>query len=438
MNSMTSNDTPGYDIKVAPDRAYVYVNMAGHWVPVGLLRQLGDQHSQLWEFRYGRNWRARADTFALDPVNLPLSPGPVVSRHVPGALMDAGPDRWGWRLTDLRYRRLLDAALRKGAAQDAPPSRMRAMTTLDVLLLGADDRVGTLGFGPGLDGPLLQGTHRTLHDLALLEAAMVGFDAGEPVPDEIRLLGAGTSLGGARPKATVRLSDGSLWLAKFSRRGDAIDAVRCEHAAMTLAAAAGVTVPETRVVSMGSREALLVRRFDRADDRGNERRLPYLSCLSLLGLRETDMGGSYPEIADRMRRAGCPTADLAELFRRMLVNVGIGNQDDHLRNHGLILCDGSWRLSPAFDVMPTPEGPGFQAIGVGVMGADPTLRNALSQCGRFGLDKGEASSIANEVGRVIEGWRDHFVSCGVSVRDLTTLTSGMVDVAPPLVVTPGR
>jgi serine/threonine-protein kinase HipA len=423
----------GYDIRQAPGHAYVYLRASDAWTPVGLLRQLGDRHATTWEFRYGRRWRSRPDAFPLDPVNLPLSADPVTSRSVPGAIQDAAPDRWGMRLTDLRFRRMLDAAIRAEAPQganDAPPPRMRMMTTLDVLLLGSDDRVGALAFGTGLDGPLLRVPGASLHDLAYLEAAMVAFDAGQPVSDEFRLMGAGTSLGGARPKATVRLPDGGLWLAKFRRRDDTIDVVRCEHAAMTLAAAAGATIAETRVLSLGNREALLVRRFDREAAEDGERRLPYLSGLSLLGLQETDLGGSYPEIADRMRRAGCPPGDLVELFRRMVINVGLGNQDDHLRNHGLLMRDGRWTLSPGFDVAPTPDGSGFQAIGVGVMGPDATLRNALSQCGRFGLDLDAATTLARQAGEVLGGWREHFAAYGVSERDLATLARGMVDVTP--------
>jgi serine/threonine-protein kinase HipA len=191
---------------------------------------------------------------------------------------------------------------------------------------------------------------------------------------------------------------------------------------MTLARVAGVDVAETRVVSFGKREALLVRRFDRIPQAdGSQTRLPFVSALSLLGLSETDLGGSYPEIADAMRKAGCPAEDLRQLFRRMVVNVACGNTDDHLKNHGFRLLDGRWRLTPAYDIVPSPDGMDIQAIGVGVLGSTPCYSNVLSKAGRFGVPHEEAVAIVQEVVAVMSTWREHFEQCRVPTVDIKRL-----------------
>ncbi|MBF0305542.1 MAG: type II toxin-antitoxin system HipA family toxin [Alphaproteobacteria bacterium] len=387
-----------------PKRAFVFLARAGAWTPVALLevglQREGRPH---YSFSYGRKWRARADAFPLDPVHLPLDSAIEPSPRMFGALLDSGPDRWGNRLLDERF-----------AEKARPP------TILDRLLLAGDDRAGALAFGPTADAPVLRPAMVPIRDLAAVEEAMVRFDAGERLEPDLAVLANGTSLGGARPKATVRRTDGGLWLAKFRRKADAIDVVRAEHATMTLAAAAGLRVADTEVVSLGAnREALLVRRFDRCLD---DRR-PYLSALSLTGRAETDVGGGYPEIADAMRphQVGSGRADLVELYRRMVFNVAIGNTDDHLKNHGFLRAEGGWTLSPAFDVVPTVDGDDFQAISVGRMGTTPSRANLLSECGRFGLGAEDASAITARILEVTARWREHFAACGVPDADLRVI-----------------
>lgn len=433
---MTSISEPGYDILTAPQQAYVFVMMGGGWIPAAVVKvDLQREGRPLYSFAYGKRWRERADSFPLDPVHLPLDGRTNPQGRLFGALLDAGPDRWGTRLLDEHFAHLLEDAHEALAAAGRTPPRRRMNSAIDRLLLAGDDRVGALAFGPTLERPLLRPAAVPIRDLGAVEEAMVRFDAGETVERDLALLATGTSMGGARPKATVRRPDGSLWLAKFRRKTvDTINVIRAEHAMMTLAKAAGVEIAETEVVSLGDREALLVRRFDRHPAaEGFDGRRPYLSAISLTGYTDTDVGGSYLEIADKMRlqQVGCPRPDLSELFRRMVVNVACGNTDDHLRNHGFLLTDGAWRLSPAFDVVPNVDGNDYQAISVGRLGTTASWQNVLSECGRFGLGAEDAATIANEVLRVTSRWREHFSACGVPEADLRVIERCMGRLTPP-------
>jgi len=420
---MTSISEPGYDICTQPERIYVFVMRDGGWVPAALvdmnLHREGRPH---YSFGYGNKWRERSDAFSLDPIHLPLD-GDIPARdRMFGALLDAGPDRWGTRLLDDQFSFLLDTARKIPEKTGKPPARRRMASVIDRLLLAGDDRVGALAFGVTPTGPIVRPAAARIRDLALVEDAMVRFDAGEAIEPDLALMAAGTSLGGARPKATVRRDDGSLWLAKFRRKNvDTINVIRAEHAAMSLARAAGIDVAETEVVSLGDREVLLVRRFERIPSTdGPDARLPYLSAMSLTGYSDTDVGGSYLDIADKMRlsQVGCPTSDRVELFRRMAFNVACGNTDDHLKNHGFIQAGGTWRLSPAFDIVPSVDGNDYQAISVGRQGVTASRQNVLSDCGRFGLSLEEAEAILDQISAVTSNWRQHFTKCGVSEVDL--------------------
>lgn len=421
---MNSISDAGYDILTVPTQAFVFLWFGTDWTPVAKVsvRLLAEGRPQ-YGFAYGRRWRVGSDAFALDPVHLPLDGRIDPAGRMFGVLADAGPDRWGSRLLDEQFAVLQDQAHRKLAEAGRVVPRRRMMTVLDRLLLAGDDRVGALAFGPTLGGPVLRPGTVPIRNLTEIEEAMVRFDAGEAVDTDIALMANGTSLGGARPKATVRREDGSLWMAKFRRRhADTIDVVRTEHAMMTLAKAAAIDVAETAVVSLGyEREALLVRRFDRGfDTDGHETRQAYLSALSLTGRADTDIGGSYMEIADRMRlqQVGCPRADLVELFRRMVFNAAVGNTDDHLRNHAFLRVGAGWRLSPAYDIIPGIDGEDYQAIAVGRFGTTPSYANVLSECGRFGLGSDDAAAIIGQVLGIVAGWREHFSACGVSAADL--------------------
>jgi serine/threonine-protein kinase HipA len=243
---------------------------------------------------------------------------------------------------------------------------------------------------------------------------------GEPVPEkERRLLTPGVTMGGARPKALLDI-DAVQWVVKFSD-GDATDAPLVEHAAMTLASRAGIRVAETMPVRLTSGHAVAVKRFDR--ERGRR-----IHCLTAhVALRAAEEPFGYPELAQLLRRRGVTAADryvadMQELFRRMVFNILIDNTDDHEKNHALRVTDAQqYALAPAYDVLPTGQALGFQQMRVGELEGDSTIANALSMAQLFELGEKQAVEQVRRVARVMDGWRQHFASCGVTSRDLGLL-----------------
>ena len=229
----------------------------------------------------------------------------------------------------------------------------------------------------------------------------------------------GSSLGGARPKCVVNIG-GELWLAKFPARNDFYSNAKMEAAAMTLAAKAGVAVPEIRLENIAGRDVFLIRRFDRV---GLGSRMPYMSALTMLGISEYDHSAfSYPDLAIKIRQYG-KSSDLEQLFRRIAVNIIIRNTDDHPRNHGFLFMDGQWELAPAFDITPTTSTKGLSSIprlamSPGNMGKEGSLENLLSCIGEFGLSGEEGKKIFSQcVDAIRSNWRKEFERFSVSEQD---------------------
>jgi serine/threonine-protein kinase HipA len=397
---------------------YVYLHLGEGPVPAGRLEFVDDGRASHARFRYGDRYLARKDRLALDPVMLPLSePGHAVEHTTPegfalfNGLRDAAPDGWGRHLME-----------RAAGAQ--------ALSELDHLVASGEDRVGALAFGPDLSGPRrvapwLGGdlAGETL-DLAAMIRAAERLDHEEELDDSLRrFLVRGSSLGGARPKATTERG-GKLWIAKFGRREDRFDVCRAERATMTLARRCGLTVPRVALERAFGRDVYLVERFDRVGPARAPRRVPFVSGLTLLGAHESDRGHSYRELAEALRRHGsAPRADLTQLFRRMVFNVLVTNTDDHLRNHGFLSDGRGWRLSPAYDLLPFPQTSSNRqlALGVGLDGRTATLENALSDCGAFGLTAKEAAAVVREMRKAASSWRRTFAACGLTRRDQALL-----------------
>ena len=224
--------------------------------------------------------------------------------------------------------------------------------------------------------------------------------------EDLRLLFApGSSLGGARPKASVIEKDGRLAIAKFPRKDDETNTVLWEAVALALAKKSGITVPENRVEIVADKPVLLLRRFDRD---GN-RRIPFLSAMSMLGSKDNETR-SYLEIVDALRQHGAaPKADMEALWRRLVFNILISNTDDHLRNHGFLYAgqDG-WRLSPAYDLNPVPTDIKARILSTAINEDDNTasLPLAMDVAEYFELDADRAREIAAEVGKAVLKWRD--------------------------------
>jgi serine/threonine-protein kinase HipA len=269
---------------------------------------------------------------------------------------------------------------------------------------------------------------------------------GLPIPAHLEAIFMdGTALGGARPKASVRDAHGVLWLAKFSSRRDSFDVPAIECAALRLAAAAGLTVPPVEVRTLGARKVMLIRRFDRywikpgqtpgvEDDlmtmqpgHGRaEHRLAFVSGLTLMGCDETESRTkAYTDLALAIRshcHPGVIRADNAELFKRMVYNILVSNDDDHLRNHAFIWDPrlAGWRLSPLYDVLPRASHATerFLHLGIGPQGRLATLDNALEAHEMFTLSRATACKMMAEIWRVVREWKVYFEGFGVAAAEI--------------------
>lgn len=375
---------------------------------------------------YDPSWVHAPDSFALEPA-LTLSTAPhytVPGRALFGPMGDSAPDRWGQTL------------LRRDERQRARDEGRTPRTLREIdFLLGVTDSVrqGALRFTATVDGPFVapQGTGvPPLVELPRLLNASDRFLADEESAEDLRLLLApGSSLGGARPKASVRDASGALLIAKFPKRDEDDDyrVVVWESIALTLAQAAGIDTARNRLETIAGREVLLLTRFDRTVAGGVTQRVPYLSAMSLLGAGDGE-SRSYPEIADAIRRHGAAArADLRELWRRMVFTVLISNTDDHLRNHGF-LYDGpeGWRLSPAYDLNPVPVDlkPRVLSTALGLEeDRTASLDLALESAAEFDLSRAEARAMARAVAEVVATWRSVATEQGATAREIERMAS---------------
>jgi serine/threonine-protein kinase HipA len=372
-------------------------------------------------FVYGRSYLARPKAVEIDPVELKLSSRnyeTVLMKGMFGGLRDAGPDYWGRHVIE-KYAGLPE------------------LGELDYLLHSPDDRAGALGFGLGQVPPApVRRFNRTI-DLLRLQALADALISDEPrasnadvaaLAQAEDLLLVGTSMGGARPKAVVEDENG-LWLAKFNRPDDKWNMARVEYAMLTLGRTCGVGTAESRVATVGDREVLLVKRFDREKAPGGYFRARMVSALTLLRADESPQARerwSYVLLAEELRRvSGEPRRDAAELFRRMSFNALISNIDDHPRNHAIIAPGREWRLSPAYDL--TPSSPVSLerrdlAMACGDLGRYANAGNLQSQAARFLLARDEAARLVDDMEvRIRSTWYEIARGCGVSDVDCTQI-----------------
>ena len=367
--------------------------------------------------RYGQDWLTHG--FALSE-DLPLvdteflPPGRLLAdgQRAVGAVDDARPDRWGEKVI-----RFVDK-----------PQRLSLM---EYLYYAGDDRFGALGvstsdsqYTPRAAGPLPR-----LEDAQALSEVAAKIEASEPLTalESQIIAGGGSPLGGAKPKALITI-DGEQWVIKFFNN-EPVDAPLVEHATMTLAAHAGITVAQTQVIALAGLHAVAIRRFDR--DQG----LRVHSISAGTAIRAATASGQeplmgYPELARILRRVGVAQdnvnqRDARELFRRMVFNILIDNTDDHEKNHSLLVVspfkNGRFKLAPAYDVLPTNSGQGYQEFVCGELGRDSTLENAMSECDAFGLQVSEAAAEVANVIQVVNTWKAHFAQMGVTQRDIDSL-----------------
>jgi len=379
--------------------------------------------SPVGRFLYGRTYLARKDAVEIDPVELKLAArNYVTTQHdgVFGSLRDAAPDYWG--------RLVVERALGK----DKLPE-------IDYLLKSRDDRAGALGFGLNEKPPAPSWVfNKTLHLEQLQATALAVLKSDKPLTnheaEQVRkLLLRGTSMGGARPKAVVEDDEG-LWLAKFNRPEDSWNVARVEHAMLVLAKHCGLSVAESRIVSVAGKDVLLVKRFDREKLAKGYLRHRMVSALTLLRSDESiaDRGKwSYVALAEELRRVcSNPKKDASELFRRMCFNALISNTDDHPRNHAIIAKDRKWKLSPAYDLTPSrqvSEEHRDLAMIVGDFGRYASAQNLLTQCRRFLVQPAQAERmIADMETTVLQSWRKIAREAGVTHVDCEKIRGAFV------------
>ncbi len=412
--------------KPSPTECYVYITLPGETAPVTAGRFALDVDrvgNAVGRFVYGKSYLERPNAVAIDPVELKLAGRnyeTVLHKGVFGAIRDAGPDYWGRRVIE------------KHAGKPQ-------LGELDYLLYSPDDRAGALGFGLNVTPPAPSRVFnqtleleklQTIADAIVKDEDTRNNDAAAQVQD---LLLVGTSMGGARPKAVVEDNDG-LWIAKFNRPDDKYNVARTEHAMLVLARTCGLTTADSRVVTIGGRDVLLVKRFDREKTAAGYLRSRMVSALTALQADDNPAARerwSYVLLAEELRRVCAEPKEAAnELFRRMCFNALISNIDDHPRNHAIIAKNADWKLSPAYDLTPSmPVSPERRdlAMTCGDAGRYANAQNLLSQCARFFLDTETATRMIGDMEeRISFQWHALARGEGVSERDCEHIKSAFV------------
>lgn len=403
----------------------VFIHLPGETeaVPAGRLTMIEQElQVQASTFAYGRRYVARANALPVDPVSLALDAEGGGDERVPaaglamfGALRDATPDAWGRRVIENRLR--------------APPNGLPESVYLDH---AGPHRAGALDVRESPTSPPAGGALPSIVDLRYLLDAAARIEEGEPVPAHLEIFFAGApSVGGARPKAVVTV-DGGEWIAKFPARNDPFNVPLVERATLELAREAGLAVPRTRLETLADgRQVMLTERFDRERLPQGIGRRHMVSALTLLALHERDSpDSSYAAIADAISLHGVSgriASDRRELFARMVFNILVSNDDDHLRNHAFLfdVQGGGWHLSPLYDVVPKPQVAQERMLhlSVGPQGRLARLDNALAGAGRFGLLPPDASRIIDRVVSAVHGWRDSFEASGITTRECDRVAS---------------
>jgi serine/threonine-protein kinase HipA len=370
-------------------------------------------------FEYTGEWLGDADRFELEP-GLPLTRvgfAPPAGQAIHGALGDSAPDTWGRRLMQRAERR---QAEREGRA-------VRTLMESDYLLGVSDEsRLGALRFRRGDGEPFLAESPRGIPPLVELGRLLQCTERilrDEETDEDLQMIFApGSSLGGARPKASVVDGHGRLAIAKFPKETDEYSIETWEEIALRLAERAGIATPQHELLEVAGRAVLLSRRFDRVDGR----RIPFLSAMAMLGAKDGD-AGSYPEMVDALARHGAHAKkDAHALYRRVAFNVLVSNVDDHLRNHGFLRRDRTgWTLSPAYDLNPVPADLKARVLTTNIDLEEGTCSVDLleASAGYFALTLAEARLILGEVAKATSAWRSVAKEVGAKAKEVHRMAS---------------
>jgi serine/threonine-protein kinase HipA len=378
-------------------------------VPVGTLHRQQSAAGEIFSFEYDRTWLERPEVFAFDP-DLAMAAGhqyPTPNRKNFGMFLDSSPDRWGRVLMQRR----------ENARARREKRKPRALTEWDFLLGVHDEtRLGALRFRATPAGPFIDSDTEfaapALTSLRELQEASLQFE--QHIDDEenpeyekwlMQLFAPGSSLGGARPKASVRDEAGNLCIAKFPSRKDTRDMGGWELVTHRLASRASIAVPDARALRFADNPytTFLVRRFDRT---ANGRRLAFLSAMTLTQRIDGEEGASYLELVDLLQSRGSNTKmDCEQLFRRVLFNISIHNTDDHLRNHGFFVDENGIRLSPAYDMNPSIDRKEL-TLAINEVETACDVAIAIDAVKDYGLSKDDAQVLLKEVQGAVGRWQE--------------------------------
>lgn len=383
----------------------VYLDAFGNCRKVGALRRHAGARRERVTYEHDPAWLQSPEAFQFDPT-LPLRAGtlhPGQGRSMFGTLGDSAPDTWGRRLMDRRERR----------SAEEEDRRPRALQEVDYLLGVSDKmRLGALRFK--VDGkfqtPQTTGIPSTIALGELLDASR-RIEAGEETNDDLVLIFApGSSLGGARPKASVIDQHGNLSIAKFPKDSDDYSVERWEAIALDMARAAGLETVSHDLIDTAGRLVFLSRRFDRVkhgDDGDDDHRIPFMSAMAMTEHQDGDDDCSYLELVEVLNERGArPEQDRIELFRRIAFTILVSNTDDHFRNHGFLWTGhNGWVLSPAYDINPTPNSRRFLSTRIDFDEATASLE-LLRSVSEFFAPMETCDGIINQCTAAVENWRE--------------------------------
>ena len=403
------------------------IHVYAHWLGIVDPLLIGVLHSdrlrgkEVFSFEYDENWLKNGPSQLLDP-NLQLYSGLHYlneDKENFGMFLDSSPDQWG---------RILMRRREAAMARNEYRTEQKLFETDYLLGVYDGHRMGALRFKLEEDGPFLNDNRvmasppwTSIRELEQISLRLEEEDVIED-PEYLKWLGMlvapGASLGGARPKASIVDNDGRLWIAKFPSRNDQGDIGGWEIVTYELAIAAGINMAESKAQKFSSDNyTFLTKRFDRTD---NNERIHFASAITMLSYKDgqdhTD-GASYLELVDFIMTNGASVdQDLEELWRRIVFSICVTNTDDHLRNHGFILTDRGWLLSPAYDINPVETGSGLR-LNISDSDNSLDLDLALEVSEFFRLKKDRAEEIIAEVKSAIRSWRIIATKYGISKSD---------------------
>lgn len=401
------------------EKIYIHIDLAGTTYFVGRLWVHERKGIERSTFEYSREWQSLPFCFALEPA-LSLGNGRHhTQKPLFGSISDSAPDRWGRALMKRRESRMAKIEERKA----------RNLKESDYLLQVNDkSRQGALRFSMNKNGPFMAECESLsipplINLKNLLNASARIVNRAEKDQDLRDIVEPGSSLGGARPKASVADND-ELLIAKFPSPKDEWDVEIWEFISLQMARRVGMAVPGYRLEKVDDKKVLLLERFDRQEE---QKRIPFLSAMGMLNASDGETG-SYLEIGESLIEFGAePEQDLIELWRRIVFNIMVSNVDDHLRNHGFLYSAKSsgWRLSPVYDLEPTPEHvkARFLRTNIDLNNNMASLDLAYEVASDFGLKNLEAREISKKIADVVKNWRKEANLCNVPRQEIELMST---------------